>query len=363
MRIPSTGRLANAPMRRPGPRTTREHGGSDPNLAQQARPYAPAGRPELPAGALALDHPRFVPGALLASRYRIVAILGKGGMGEVYRADDLTLGQAVALKFLPETLTQDSRRLARFHNEVRLSREVSHPHVCRVYDIGEMDGQPFLSMEFIDGEDLASLLRRIGRLPPDKGVQIARQICGGLAAAHDRGILHRDLKPGNIMIDGRGQARITDFGLASFLDQLPAEDVGAGTPAHMAPEQHAGKDATVRSDIYSLGLVLYEIFTGKRPFQAESVAALAKLKEQSSVPTPSSHVGELDPAVERVILRCIEADPRKRPGSALAVAAALPGGDPLAAALAAGKCHLPRWLRRQAGPRRGQYAGRLHRLR
>ena len=135
-------------------------------------------------------------------------------MGEVYRADDLKLGHPVALKFLPKDLADDPRRLQLFHDEVRLARQVSHPNVCRVHDIGEVDGQHFLSMEYIDGEDLRGLLRRIGRLPKDKGIEIAQQLCMGLAAAHEKGVLHRDLKPANIMLDGRGQVRITDYGLA-----------------------------------------------------------------------------------------------------------------------------------------------------
>ena len=138
---------------------------------------------------------RFIPGAAIAGRYRIVGLLGRGGMGEVYRADDLKLGQPVALKFLPESLARDGAALARFHKEVRIARTVSHPSVCRVFDIGEVDDHHFFSMEYVDGEDLASLLRRIGRLPHDKGLEIARQLCAGLAAAHDTGVLHRDLKP------------------------------------------------------------------------------------------------------------------------------------------------------------------------
>src|SRR5713226_3466612 len=141
-----------------------------------------------------IDDARFVPGTMLAERYRIVGLLGKGGMGEVYRADDLKLGQPVALKFLPEHLLSDGAALARFHREVRVARQVSHRNVCRVYDISEIDGRHFLSMEFIKGEELSSLLRRIGRLPGDKAIQIARQICAGLAAAHDVGVLHRDRK-------------------------------------------------------------------------------------------------------------------------------------------------------------------------
>src|SRR5919204_740591 len=157
---------------------------------------------------------RFEAGTLFAGRFRIVGPLGKGGMGEVYRADDLKLDQAVALKLLPPGLECDPARLAQFHNEVRIARQVSHRNVCRTYDIGDADGRPFLTMEYVDGEDLASLLRRIGRFPQDKAVEVARQICAGLAAAHERGVLHRDLKPANIMIDGDGNVRITDFGLA-----------------------------------------------------------------------------------------------------------------------------------------------------
>jgi serine/threonine-protein kinase len=284
---------------------------------------------------------RFLPGSVVAGRYRVVGLLGRGGMGEVYRADDLKLGQAVALKFLPREVERDERRLQRFLNEVRLALRITHPNVCRVHDIGEVEGQHFISMEYVDGEDLASLLRRIGRLPQERAVEIARQLCAGLAAAHEAGILHRDLKPANIMIDGRGRARITDFGLADLSGTVVGEDVRAGTPSYMAPEQLSGSGVTERSDIYALGLVLYEMFTGKAAFNARSAAEMAQL-QQSTVPTePTTLVKGLDPAVERVLLRALDTDPARRPASALAVAAALPGGDPLAAALAAGETPSP----------------------
>ena len=298
------------------------------------------------------DRARFIPGTVLAKRYRIIGLLGRGGMGEVYRADDLKLGQAVALKFLPLAVERDSGRLGRFLNEVKVALRVTHPNVCRVYDIGEADGHHFLSMEYVDGEDLASLLKRIGRLPREKATQIARQLCAGLAAAHDDGIVHRDLKPANVMIDGRGRAKVTDFGLASWAASVEAGDVRSGTPLYMAPEQLVGHEVTIRSDIYSLGLVLYELFTGKRAFEAVSPAELLRLEQESSPKSPSSHVEGLDPAVERAILRCLAREPEDRPSSALAVAAALPGGDPLAAALAAGETPSPEMVA-AAGPRGG----------
>ena len=301
--------------------------------------------PDAPTTAVSADTPfdrqRFVPGTMVQGRYRIVALLGRGGMGEVYRADDLQLGQSVALKFLPAELSKHPGALNHLRNEVRLSREVSHSNVCRVYDIGEADGQAFLSMQYVDGEDLASLLKRIGYLPQDRAVLLAHQLCLGLAAAHKKGVLHRDLKPSNVMVDGRGTLLITDFGLASLAGQVSRRDVRAGTPLYMAPEQLAGKDVTFQSDIYSLGLVLHEMFTGQPAYKADSIAELVSQRESGPLPNPSAHVAVLNPDVERVILRCLRTKPGDRPASALAVAAALPGGDPLAAALAAGETPSP----------------------
>src|SRR5450631_193784 len=321
--------------------------------ATPPRSARPASGPR-PSSSVASWHSegRFLPGYLVAGRYRVIALLGKGGMGEVYRADDLTLGQPVALKFIPDQAGRDESTVERFRNEVRIARQVSHPNVCRVYDVGEIDGHTFFTMEYVDGEDLASLLRRIGRLPQDKALDIARQLCAGLAAAHAKGVLHRDLKPANIMLDGRGQVVMTDFGLAGLTDQIHGADIRSGTPAYMAPEQLAGKEVTAQSDLYSLGLVLYEVFTGKRAFTAEALAALVRGAEASSPSKPSSVVKDLDPAIERVILRCLEPEPRSRPQSALSVAGALPGGDPLAAALAAGETPSPEMVA-AAGETRG----------
>ena len=289
-----------------------------------------------------IDNARFVPGHLLGERYRIVGLLGRGGMGEVYRADDLKLEQPVALKLLPESLSLDGAWLARFHREVRIARQISHRNVCRVYDIGEAEGLHFLSMEFVKGEELSSVIKRFGRLPADKATEIARQICAGLAAAHDAGVLHRDLKPANVMIDERGDARIMDFGLAGLAEEFRGEVALEGTPEYMSPEQFEGRDLTVRSDIYSLGLVLYELFTGRKAFNAKSLPELMRLRKTAAMPEqPSLFARDMDPLVERVIERCLATDPKDRPATALQVAAALPGGDPLAAALAAGETPSP----------------------
>lgn len=298
-----------------------------------------------------LDNGKLVAGTVLASRYRIIGLLGKGGMGEVYKAEDIKLSQTVALKFLPDKLEKDKVALARFHGEVRIARQVSHPNVCRVFDIGEIDGRHFLSMEYVDGDDLSSLLRRIGRLPSERAVEISRQLCVGLHAIHDAGILHRDFKPANIIIDGKGKARITDFGIAGLEAEIVKDEMRVGTPAYMSPEQITGREISQRSDIYALGLVLYEIFTGKQAFQADSIPELIR-KHQTETPTnPSEHIKGIDPLVEKVIFQCLEKNPADRPPSALHVAMALPGGNPLQVALEAGETPSPEMV--AAAPKKG----------
>ena len=318
-----------------------------------ARPAAGAAPPSPPANisrppsssSASLDGGRFAPGTIVDARYRVIGLLGRGGMGEVYRAEDLRLGEQVALKFLPEKLVEDGAALARFHREVRTARLITHRNVVRVHDLGEVDGQPFLSMEYVDGEDLASLLRRIGRLPADKALELARQLCAGLGAAHERGILHRDLKPGNVLVDGQGRAKITDFGLAALASDLEAPEL-AGTPAYMAPEQLGEGRVSYASDIYSLGLVLYEMFTGRSPFAGNDSRQVLERLHQSDPPRMSTHVQGLDPQLEEVVLRCLRLEPERRPQSAIDVAASLPGGDPLAAALAAGETPSPEMVAR-----------------
>ncbi|MCX6595855.1 MAG: serine/threonine-protein kinase [Acidobacteria bacterium] len=293
-------------------------------MAAAATPIASTSRPATSLSRLskvsAVDEGRFIPGTLLGGRYRIIGLLGKGGMGEVYRATDLTLGQAVALKFLPEALAANERFIERFQSEVRVARQVSHPNVCRVYDIGEVEGLPFISMEYVDGEDLSGLLQRIGRLPAD---------------------IHRDLKPQNIMLNKRGEPVIMDFGLAAIADTMSGPEARNGTPAYMSPEQLRGVEVTAKSDIYALGLVLYELFTGKKPYDAQTIPQLLDLQDAIQLTSMSSVAADIDPAVEKVIRRCLDPQPAKRPTTPLAIAAALPGGDPLAAALAAGETPSP----------------------
>lgn len=263
---------------------------------------------------------RFAPGSSIAGRYRVVELLGKGGMGEVVRAEDLALGQTVALKFLPAALAGDSHALDRVREEVRMARRVSHRNVCRVHDLGEADSQLFISMEYVDGEDLASLLRRVGRLTGERALEIARELCAGLSAAHAAGVIHRDLKPPNVMLDRVGRVRITDFGLARLGEEGAAAGEFAGTPAYMAPEQLAGLGATVRSDLYALGLVLYELFTGRRAFPAATtLTELLRLRKETAIVPPGQMVREMDPVVERTILHCLATRPEERPVSALAV--------------------------------------------
>lgn len=289
---------------------------------------------------LKIDYGRFTPGTMLADRYRIVELIGRGGMGEVYRADDLKLGETVALKFLPGNLANNEEWLNRFLEEVRVARNVAHPNVARVYDVGEVAGDHFISMEYVDGETLNSLTSRIGRLPPKKASELAQQLCAGLAAIHDQGILHRDLKPANLLIDNKGHLKVTDFGLA-VPGEIKGYQAAAGTPGYVAPESLAGKEATVRSDIYGLGLLMYEMFTGVAAYPPGDGVDLIKEQSKSDPPPPSKITPDISTRAEQAILACLEREPRLRPSSARQVAKMLPGADPLAAALEMGQTPSP----------------------
>jgi len=247
----------------------------------------------------------FAPGDVFAGRYRMVARLGQGGMGDVWRADDLVLGQPVALKLLHAAGPAGRALLL---NEVRLARSVTHPSVCRVFDVGEERGQVFLSMELVEGEDLSALLHHTGRLPSETVADIGRQLCDALAAAHAQGILHCDLKPANILIDTKGGLHITDFSIAVNRDGHGPK-TGVGTPGYMAPEQLAsGAPVSERTDIYALGLVLYELLVGRHPID--------RTGRPQPVPRPSTIVSAVDPTVEHAVMRALSPNPDDRPSSA-----------------------------------------------
>lgn len=272
----------------------------------------PLGAAGPPAGAW------FAPGTIFAGRYRMVARLGKGGMGDVWQADDLVLGTAVALKLI---LAPTPERAEQIRNEARLSRQITHANVCRVFDVGESEGYAFFTMELIVGEDLGALLRRVGRLPSEKVADIARQICAGLAAAHARGVLHRDLKPANILIDNDGVVKLSDFGIAIHR-AAAGFHMHTGTPGYMAPEQRGRRSVALseRTDIYAMGLVLYELLAGRHALQSRDPETLP--------PHPSTLVPNVDPRLERVIMQALSPDPAKRPASVTDVAAALPEPGP-----------------------------------
>ncbi len=256
----------------------------------------------------------FRPGDVFAGRYRMITRLGRGGMADVWRADDLVLETPVALKLIHSPGPESRQQIL---NEVRLARQITHPAVCRVFDVGEADGQLFLSMELVQGEDLATLLKRVGRLSSEKVTDVARQLCGGLAAAHAKGVLHRDLKPANILIDDDGRVRITDFGIAALRREALQHSL-AGTPGYMAPEQLTqGAALTESTDIYALGLVLYELVVGHHPYN-RTVATAAP------PPRPSARVNDVNPQLERAILGALAPDPADRPPTAALMAATLP---------------------------------------
>jgi len=278
---------------------------------------------------LEIPSDQLVRGTVFASRYEIIEELGAGGMGRVYRAEDTKIKEQVALKLLRPEISADRKTIDRFRNELKVARRIRHKNVTGMYDIGEDKGTHYITMEYVSGEDLRSLIRRVGQLPVAKSVSIAGQICEGLTEAHGLGIVHRDLKPSNVMIDREGNARIMDFGIARSMGAAGVTEAGImiGTPEYMSPEQADTGDIDCRSDIYSLGIILYEMVTGRRPFEAETSIGFL-LKHKTERPKDPRELNALIPeSLSRVILRCLEKDRDRRWANVQELFAALRAGE------------------------------------
>lgn len=278
-------------------------------------------------------------------RYQIIEELGSGGMGTVYRAYDQKLGEEVALKLIKPEIAADQDTVRRFGNELKLTRRISHRHIGRLYELMEAKGTHYITMEYIPGEDLRRLIKRIGQVPLEKAVQIALQVCDGLDEAHRLGIVHRDLKPGNILIDHKGDARILDFGIARSMESqgLTQKGIAVGTPEYMSPEQVDGLEADKRSDIYSLGIILYEMLTGKRPFEGKSPFAIGYKHKMESPQDPRQIDPNIPGDVNRIILDCLHKDRDSRFQTAGEVRSALnKAKDRMSAVPAAGGEGRPR---------------------
>jgi len=253
-------------------------------------------------------------GGTFAGRYQVIEELGKGGMGRVYKVFDKEIKEKVALKLLNPEIASDSQTIERFRNELKLARKISHRNVCRMFDLSKEEGTHFITMEYVSGENLKSSIRRVGPLSAGKAIFIAGQICEGLSEAHGLGVVHRDLKPQNIMIDRDGNARIMDFGIARSLKAKGITDAGVmiGTPEYMSVEQVEGKKVDRRSDIYSLGVILYEMVTGRVPFEGDTPLTIAVKHKSEAAPDPRKINAQVPEDLSRVILRCMEKDKENR---------------------------------------------------
>ncbi|HYA49482.1 MAG TPA: serine/threonine-protein kinase, partial [Burkholderiales bacterium] len=268
-----------------------------------------------------------VPGTTFAGRYRICDELGHGGMGRVYKAVDREVNETVALKILDPRISTDEQMVERFRNELKLARRISHKNVCRIYDLGSTEGVYFITMEYIAGDDLKKIIRMMGPLSPPRTLSIAGQVCDGMAEAHRLGVVHRDLKTSNLMIDMEGSVRIMDFGIARAAAGTGLTDRGTmiGTPEYMAPEQIEGEGVDQRADIYSLGIVLFEMLTGRVPFEGNTPLSVAMKQKSARPPDPRTINAQSPEALSAVIAKCLEKDPAARYQKVEELAAVLHG--------------------------------------
>lgn len=253
-------------------------------------------------------------GEIFADRYEIIEDLGEGGMGRVYRAFDQKIKETVALKLIKPEIGFNTKAIERFKNELKIARKISHRNICRMYDMGEEGFLQYITMEYVAGEDLKRFVRRAGQLTPGKAIFIAKQVATGLTEAHNLGVIHRDLKPQNIMVDQDGNARIMDFGIARFIesDKLTGSGVMIGTPEYMSPEQAEIKEVDKRTDIYSLGVVMYEMVTGQVPFEGETPLSVV-MKHKSVAPRNVHEINTMIPKeLAAIISKCLEKDRNKR---------------------------------------------------
>ncbi len=260
------------------------------------------------------------PGAVLGGRFEIERALGAGGMGMVFKARDRELEDVVALKMLKPEVAGDQNFVVRLKSELKLARRISHPNVLRTFDFGEIDGVPYISMEYVRGVTLRELLSQSGRLPYAAGSRLMRQLAAGLAAAHAEGILHRDIKPENVILDATGNAKLMDFGLARPVTRLEDEQTQpgwiVGTPHYLAPEQIQGQQPLPASDVYACGVVAYEVFTGQRPFEGDNLVAVLQQHLNRPPLDPKQVWPDIPEPLRQLLLRCLEKDPAARPASA-----------------------------------------------